>query len=158
MVSRGEGLLAGDVPVRMSPSLDNRMKLPSQISSRRLGVPCDDSSDGRSHGLPMFLRCCDETLTLLVAASMLSKEVKAILNRRHPGFFWRQSPSSCLQACFNEGFDLSLQQLFCAPRAKEVIPGAPQVPFDSSTQSARFRVGLPALLLSSVSRQIGSRG
>src|SRR2546429_2524411 len=143
MVSRGEGLLAGDVPVRMSPSLDNR----NQISSRRLGVPCDDSSEGRSHGLPMFLRCWDEHLSLLGSASRLSKAVKARLQLRHPGVFWRPSPSTCLHACFNEGFDLSLQQLFGAPRAQEAIPGAPQVPFDSSTQIARFRVGLPALLL-----------
>src|SRR2546428_2964682 len=112
MVYLGEGLLAGYVPVIMSPSLENRMKLPSQIFSRRLGVPCDYSSDCRSHGLPIFLRWCDEHLPILVAASRLSKEVKAILNLRHPGFFWRKSQSSFLQECFNEGCDRSLQQLF----------------------------------------------
>jgi len=88
------------------------MKLPYQISSRSLGVPCDYSADFRSHGLHIFLRWCDEHLTVLVAASMLSKEVKAILNLSDPGFFWRKCQSSFLQELFNEGFDLSLQQLF----------------------------------------------
>ena len=91
------------------------MKLPYQISSRSLGVPGDYSSDFRQHGLHIFLRWCDENLTILIAAYMLSKEVKAILNLRDPGFFWRKSPSPCLQECFNEGFDLSLQQVFELP-------------------------------------------
>jgi len=112
LVSLGEGLLAGYVPVIMSPSLANRMQLPEQISSRSLGVPCDYASDFRSHGLHIFLRWCDETLPILVAASMLSKEVTAILNLRAPGFFWRKYQSSFVQECFNEGCALSLQQLF----------------------------------------------
>lgn len=112
MVYLDEGLRAGYVPVIMSPSLDNRMKLPSQISSRSLGVPGDYSSDFRSHGLHRFLRWCDENLPIPGAAYLLSKEVKAILNLRDPGFFWRKSQSAFWQECFNEGFDLSLQPLF----------------------------------------------
>jgi len=80
----------------------------------------------------------------------LSKEVKAILNLRDPGFVWRKYQSSFLQECFNEGFDLRLQQLFGATRDNEVITVAHQVHLDSSTQIARFRVLLPELLLSSV--------
>src|SRR5712692_4741022 len=112
MVYLDEGLLAGYVPVIISPSFNNWIELPYQISSRRLGVPCDYSSDFGSHGLHILLRWYDDHLAILVAASMLSKEVKAILNLSDPGFFWRKCQSSFLQELFNEGFDLSLQQLF----------------------------------------------
>jgi len=88
LVYLDEGLRAGDVPVIMCPSLPNRIELPDPISSRRLGVPYEYSSDFRSHGLHILLRWCDEHLAILVAASMLSKEVKAILNLSDPGFFW----------------------------------------------------------------------
>ena len=88
MVYLDEGLLAGDVPVIICPSLNNRIELPYQISSRRLGIPGDYSSDFRSHGLHILFRWCDDNLAILVAAYMLSKEVKAILNLSDPGFFW----------------------------------------------------------------------
>ena len=88
MVYLDEGLLAGDVPVIIRPSLNNRVELPYQISSRSLGIPGDYSSDFCSHGLHILLRWCDDNLAILIAAYMLSKEVTAILNLRDPGFFW----------------------------------------------------------------------
>src|SRR5262249_2911613 len=111
-----------------------------------------------SHSLHIFRRGGDEHLPLLGAASLLSQAVTALRPLGAPGFFWRQGQASFVPACVNEGCARRLPPLFCAPRAKAVLTGAHQVHLASSTPIARFRVGLPALLLSAVSSPMGSRG
>jgi hypothetical protein len=79
---------------------------------------------------------------------MLSEEIKAILNARDPGLFWRKFQPSLSQEFFNEGFNFIFQQFFRAASNDEVITVARPIHLGSSAKSSCSRVFLPEPLSS----------
>jgi hypothetical protein len=145
-----EGLLTGDMPVIIGPSSDDRIELHDQVSGSCLRIPFDDSPGFVQKRRYILFRWRDDYLAIVVSAEMLSEEIKAILNVRDSGLFWRKFQPSLSEEFFNEGFHFVFQQFFRTAGNNEVITVAHQINLSSSAKSSRSRVFLPEPLLQSV--------
>jgi len=121
MINVCEGTFADHVPMIVSPPTNLRVELIDQIGGRHAKPGFNRCSDPRQEGFNVLLGRLDEQLPVKVAAHVLSEEIKAFFHVRNDSLRGREFKSSLLKKLFDEGLDLSFQQVFRFTGEDEII-------------------------------------
>jgi len=105
----------------VGPPTNLRVELIDQIGGRHAKPGFNRYSDPCQEGFNVLLGRLDEQLPGRVAAHVLSEKIKAFLHVRNDGLRGRKFKSSLLKKLFDEGLDLSFQQVFRFTGDDEII-------------------------------------